>query len=90
MGGELTRAAKDFDAHLHLNLRRFRAAMPTPRSSAMAHQTLPQSDRLPASRDPPARLYFWKRCVRFCTGTRMSTEDLVGKALHSNHQRKTT
>ena len=52
MGGELTRAAKDFDAHLHLNLRRFRAAMPTPRSSAMAQQTLPQSDWAPGKPRP--------------------------------------
>ena len=90
MGVEMARAAKVFDAHLHLNLRRFRAAMPTPRSSAMAHQTLPRVRRAPGKPRPACVPSFWKRCVQFCTGIRMSTEDLAGEALHANHRRNMT
>ena len=79
--------AKVFDQHFHLNVRRFRAAMPTPCSSAMSHKTLPRSDRLPGQPKPPCAPLFWKRCVRFRAGTRMSLQDLVGEALQSDHRR---
>ena len=57
MGVEVARAAKVFDAHLPLNLRRFQAALPTPRSSAMAHQTLPRVRQAPGKPRPPAHLH---------------------------------
>ena len=57
MGVEVARAAKAFDAYLHLNLRRFQAAMPTPRSSALAHQTRPRVRRAPGKPRPPAHLH---------------------------------
>ena len=87
MGVEMARAAKVFDAHLPLNLRRFQAALPTPRSSAMAHQTLPRVRQAPGKPRPACVPSFWKRCVLFCTGIRMSTEDLAGEALLANHRR---
>ena len=79
--------AKVFDPHSHLTVRAFRAAMPTPCSSAMPHKTLPQSDRLPGKPKPPCAALFWKRCVQFPAGTRMSIQDLVGEAPQSDHRR---